>query len=103
MTVVLANDKVPDPVIGPPDNPVPEPTEVTVPPESGGSAQDPSALRKLAVPPPLAGARPFRDVVNVSNIAVTSVPVRSSGAAEPPVLFPLMVIVEVSTNGKDRR
>ena len=31
VTVVLAILNVPDPVIGPPVNPVPDPTEVTVP------------------------------------------------------------------------
>ena len=43
------------------------------------------------MPPPDAGTNPLSADVNVSNIAVVCVAVKSTGSAEAPVLLPLIV------------
>lgn len=69
-------------------------TEVTVP-IPPGSAHVPSALKKLEVPPPEAGARPFKVFVKTGRIALTCATVKSAALAVPPVLLPLMVKVAI--------
>jgi len=56
-----------------PANPLADTTEtlVTVPPEPLGAAHVPSARKKLVVPPPDDGARPFKLDVNTGRIALT--------------------------------
>ena len=97
--VVRVPVRVPDAVTGLPDTLKmlgrANPTLVTVPPLLGGVAQVPSALKKLAVPPPEDGASPLSAEVKVSNIAVVWVPVKSNGAAVAPVLLPLMVFAGI--------
>lgn len=66
-------------------------TEVTVPVPDGGAAHVPSALKKLDVPPPEAGAIPCKEDVNWLRSAVSWVAVISAGFAVVPVLFPLYV------------
>ena len=73
-------------------------TEVTVPLPPDGAAHEPSARRKLVVPPPDNGASPFSVELNVSRSAVACVPVRSSGDPVPAVVRPLIVAVETFDN-----
>src|SRR5277367_5194315 len=71
----------------------------TLPLESGfkpgGTAHVPSALRKLVVPPPDNGAKPFKVLVNIGSMAFTCATVRSAALAVPPVLLPLIVRVAI--------
>src|SRR3990167_6400616 len=53
-----------------------------------GTAQVPSALKKLVVPPPLAGASPFNAEVNTSSKVVACVPVSSSVSPLAPEILP---------------
>ena len=68
---------------------------VTDPQARPGATQVPSALRKLVVPPPLAGARPLAALPNTSSIAVAWVPVRSSPLAKAPVLLAFNVLAAI--------
>ena len=63
---------------------------VPVPP--AGTAQVPSARRKLVVPPPDAGARPFAEDVKLFRSAVACVPVMAIGVAAAPVLLPIKLL-----------
>jgi hypothetical protein len=74
-------------------NVTPQQMEGAVVAEPGGTAQLPSARRKLLVPPPLAGANPLAPLVTASSSAVACVPVSAVGAAEPPELLPMRVLL----------
>jgi len=80
-------------------------TEVTPPPPPpGGAAQTPSALRKLEVPPPEAGARPASETVKrgkVVPVPVELLSVRVEAVyvrfvADPPPPPPDMVVQDTS-------
>lgn len=74
-------------------------TDVTVPePPPGGAAHVPSARRKLVVPPPEAGVKPFKLVVNVFSNAVTCVAVKAVGVAALPVPLPNRVSAAIVGN-----
>ena len=60
-----------------------------------GTAKVPSARKKLAVPPPLAGVKPFAVEENTSNRVVACVPVMSVALAVAPVLFALNVLAAI--------
>ena len=61
-----------------------------------GAAHEPSARRKLAVPPPLAGARPFKPLVKASSSAVAWVPV--DGRPPAKIEFPSMRVQSLRLN-----
>ena len=63
---------------------------VPVPP--AGTAHVPSALRKLVVPPPDRGTKPFSVEVKLSRSAVACVPVMAMGTAAEPVLLPMKLL-----------
>lgn len=67
-------------------------------PVPAGAAQVPSARKKFVVPPPDAGAKPFNAVVNVFNIAVACVAVKSSTFPVAAVVRPLNVAVATCAN-----
>lgn len=69
-----------------------------VKPVPDGAAHVPSARKKLVVPPPDAGAKPFNADVNVSNNAVACVAVRSSTLPVAAVVRPLNVAVATCAN-----
>lgn len=68
-------------------------TDDTVPELLGGVAKVPSALRKLVVPPPLAGTAPLSDDVKVLTSVVNCVAVIATGAALEPETLPTTVAV----------
>lgn len=63
-----------------------------------GAAQVPSARKKFVVPPPDAGANPFNADVNVFNIAVACVTLKSSTFPVAAVVRPLNVAVATCAN-----
>jgi hypothetical protein len=61
---------------------------VVVPPLPAGATHVPSALKKAVVPPPEAGASPFKAEPKVLSISVTSAGDNGKGVTSTFVLFP---------------